>query len=193
MFTIGEARRGTHPVIGGKPASTPAVASDRRSSRDAARLCYEGSCTHEPTVCGRNQSREAGGSGHGRSRGCADRCAQGQGRSPRSCYYLRAQAERPGRPATSTCQPEKQGAIWSSGMIRRLSQGHEMEDSTLHSIAVQRWSTGGQGYRISSRTLFQRLVIGSEPAAQRWEGRLKGRVKLGHVYQEANLTRASSR
>src|SRR5215207_6942144 len=50
-----------------------------------------------------------------------------------------------------------------------------------------------QGYRIWSRTSFQRVVIGSGPAVQRWEGRLKGHIKLGHAYQEANLTRASSR
>src|SRR5688500_18639923 len=50
-----------------------------------------------------------------------------------------------------------------------------------------------QGYRIWSRTSFQRVVMGSGPAVQRWEGRLKGHIKLGHAYQEANLTRASSR
>ena len=58
----------------------------------------------------------------------------------------------------------------------------------VKAIALQR-----QGYRIWSRTSFQRVVIGSGPAVQRWEGRLKGHIKLGHVYQEANLTRASSR
>jgi DNA invertase Pin-like site-specific DNA recombinase len=59
--------------------------------------------------------------------------------------------------------------------------------------ARARGRKGGQGYRIWSRTSFQHVVIGSGPAVQRWEGRLKGHVKLGHSYQKANLTRASSR
>jgi len=65
--------------------------------------------------------------------------------------------------------------------------------ATVH-LPLQQLEAGDlQGYRIWSRTSFQRVVIGSGPAVQRWEGRLKGHIKLGHAYQEANLTRASSR
>ena len=62
-----------------------------------------------------------------------------------------------------------------------------------HGLDLPARTNAGQGYRIWSRTSFQHVVIGSGPAVQRWEGRLKGHVKLGHSYQKANLTRASSR
>ena len=58
MFAIGEALRGTHPVTGGRPTNTPPVACDPRSRRHPAGLRYEGCCTYEPTVCGRDQGRE---------------------------------------------------------------------------------------------------------------------------------------